>query len=215
MTGKAGIMKLGMSWISWMVYQCVSCYVFLIDIQGRHTQASLQVVAIGIGTVIVANLSLIQWQSWLDNLFRLAVSAGRGCWFCCNMCWYNQWGHGLQWDYNLILYGAVVITIGCQACTDTLAIILGTIWYAGIVFLRFGWSAIQWAEWNFYINISCAVEITALVIGEWEAQCDWLWSLGSIFCKNNVHIYCGHLGFSGDTHNARTVFSILVLLEMT
>ena len=146
----------------------------------QHTQASLQawVVVIGIGTVIVVDLSLIHQQSWLDNLFRLAVSAGRGCWFCCNMCWYNWWGHGLQWDYNLILYGAVVITIGCQGFTDTLAIILGTIWYAGIVFLRFGWSAIWWAKWNFYINISCAVEIATLVIGEWDTQCDWLWTFG-------------------------------------
>ena len=60
----------------------------------------------------------------------------------------------------------MVIKIGFQGCTDTLVIILGTIWYAGIVFLKFGWDAMRWAEWNIYIHISCAVKIVAIVIGE-------------------------------------------------
>ena len=103
--------------------------------------------------------SLLLISAWSTSNLGLiiclvAVRADRGCWFCCDMCWYNQWGHRLQWNYILILYGAVVIIIGCQGCTDTLAIILGTIWYAGICWNIQGWLS-QWLrvrpKFNFLI----------------------------------------------------------------
>ena len=150
MNGKAGIMKLGMSWISWRVYQWVSYCVSLIIIQGQHTQASLQA---------FSDCHNWNWhshccQSWPDHLFRSAVSAGRGCWLCCNTCLYNWWGMGCN---------RIIISFSMGPWSSQLAgrvvqvTILGTIQYAGIVFLRFGWGcyAMGWIERLYPHQLCC------------------------------------------------------------